>query len=365
MSKRKDISPITSPDFKQKEKVQRSDSSMMDIDNAHPVITEADNSGQSNPQSNSSSETVIEPMQKGRTTYAESVHSYAGSWDKGTTNMINVEITGLNGQAFKGTFNRSDGFELFEKALKLELDKLWGLSIWYQGTPRVRYKLKESIHLESTFPRDDFMYERAKDNLTDFINGRILGYRKPQELIPNETQFNPIGNTVRVNLYGCSYNFKREQVEEWIQHFGDQISAQEEIMDKDRPSFGTGDISVRVKLRKHIPQFLPMFGKRIRVAYRGMTSLCTNCFEPGHVRFKCTSERVSFVQYVKVFKRESTIPEHCFGNWARILENMERFGQRDRQSDRNRASKETPMKSIEEEQSQRDDNGQLEENTTN
>ncbi len=45
---------------------------MMNIDNAHPVITEADNSGQSNPQSNSSSETVIEPMQKGRTTYAES-----------------------------------------------------------------------------------------------------------------------------------------------------------------------------------------------------------------------------------------------------------------------------------------------------
>ena len=301
---------------------------------------------------------LTDPTERGKTTYAESVHSYAGSWDKGTTNMINVEITGLNGQPFKGTFNRSDGFELFEKALKLELDKLWGLSIWYQGTPRVRYKLKETIHLESAFPRDDFMYEREKDNQRDFINGRILGYRKPPEQRTDQSQFNPIGNTVRVNLYGCSYNFKREQVEEWIHHFGEQISAQEEIMDRERPSFGTGDISVKVKLRKHIPQFLPMYGKRIRVAYREMTSLCTNCFEPGHVRGGCTSERVPFVQYVKVFRRESSIPDHCFGNWARILENMERFGQENRQSDRTRASKETSMMSIEEEQSHRDETGQ-------
>ena len=141
MSKRKDISPITSPDLKQKEKILRSDSPKMDTDNSGPPVesTSHVNNENSRSQLDSGSKMLTDPTERGKTTYAESVHSYAGSWDKGTTNMINVEITGLNGQPFKGTFNRSDGFELFEKALKLELDKLWGLSIWYQGTPRVQW----------------------------------------------------------------------------------------------------------------------------------------------------------------------------------------------------------------------------------
>ena len=369
MNKRKDISPITSPEFKQKEKSARSQSPLTKINSSELDTTTMSDSGEKemveSQSSNDISRQILDQTQKGKATYAESVHSHAGSWDKGTTNMVNVEIIGLNGNAFKGTFNRSDGFELYEAALKLDLDKLWGLSIWYQGSPRVRFKLKEAIHLESTFQKEDFMYERKRDNQTDFINGRIIGFKKAPEATSEKTPFDPIGSIVRVNLYGCSYNFKREQVEEWIHHFGDQVSAQEEIMDRDRPTFGTGDLSVRVKLRKHIPQFLPMFGKRIRVAYRGMTSLCSNCFEPGHFRSDCAAEKVMFVQYVKVFRREAKLPEHCFGSWIRILENMEKYGNGGRSSEKIRASNETNLMSIEEETGHAEGIGQTDQDSCN
>lgn len=100
--------------------------------------------------------------------------------------------------------------------------------------------------------------------------------------------------------------------------FGNVFSY-EEIMDRDSPEYATGDISVKIKLRKDIPSFLPMYGKKIRVAYRGMKTVCSNCFDVGHIKANCESEQVSWIDYIKTL-RGSGFEDELFGSWIRLID---------------------------------------------
>ena len=62
-----------------------------------------------------------------------------------------------------------------------------------------------------------------------------------------------------------------------------------------------------------------MWGKRIRVYYRGVTKLCPNCFG-AHPRKNCRSEKVSWVQYVLRFmESHPDVPPEFYGKWWKIV----------------------------------------------
>ncbi len=46
---------------------------------------------------------------------------------------------------------------------------------------------------------------------------------------------------------------------------------------------GNGNLTARVRIAKPIPQLLPMSGREIKVYYCGITKLCINCYQPGHI----------------------------------------------------------------------------------
>ena len=75
-----------------------------------------------------------------------------------------------------------------------------------------------------------------------------------------------------------------------------------------------------MKLRKDIPQFLPMHGRKIRIYFKNMNKLCTNCYG-SHSRRQCTNERVPWVTYVRDFmKNNPEINEHYYGKWWDIVD---------------------------------------------
>ena len=62
-----------------------------------------------------------------------------------------------------------------------------------------------------------------------------------------------------------------------------------------------------------------MWGKRIRVYYRGVQKLCSNCFGP-HPRKNCRSERVTWVAYcLRFMESQKDIPEELYGKWWKVV----------------------------------------------
>jgi hypothetical protein len=79
-----------------------------------------------------------------------------------------------------------------------------------------------------------------------------------------------------------------------------------------------------MKLKKDIPQLLPMFGKRIRIYYRGVQKLCTKCFG-NHNRLHCRNDKVRWIDYVLRFiENNPDIPEEMYGRWWQVVN--EEFG---------------------------------------
>lgn len=66
-----------------------------------------------------------------------------------------------------------------------------------------------------------------------------------------------------------------------------------------------------------------MFGKRIRLYYRGIVKICTNSFGP-HARKSCNQEKVSWLIYVNdLMKARPEIPEEFYGKWANLVQEVQ------------------------------------------
>ena len=77
----------------------------------------------------------------------------------------------------------------------------------------------------------------------------------------------------------------------------------------------TGIYSVQMLIKRPIPQFLPMDGKRIKIYHRGIKRMCENCFGSGHYRAACPRAKVDWMAYVDYFIVESGFEEGMFGRW--------------------------------------------------
>jgi len=122
----------------------------------------------------------------------------------------------------------------------------------------------------------------------------------------------------------CGWKLTHEQVSKWASFYGNVLTKVTESQDDDldpdvRPednNVGCGNLQVTVKINKAIPQFLPMYGHKIRVYYKDIPRVCTNCYEAGHVRKSCTNTNKIWVHHVTEFISENErIPEECFGFW--------------------------------------------------
>jgi len=139
----------------------------------------------------------------------------------------------------------------------------------------------------------------------------------------------------------------KEQILNWMGKYGEIMSEPMDILDRECPDIATGDISVIMKLHKQIPSFLPMYGKKIRVAYRGMTTVCSNCYDVGHMQIGCENERTNYLDYVSMLMKTERFERNLFGNWAMRAEKYQTF--KEEQSRNNRRQKTRVHETIDEE----------------
>ena len=140
-------------------------------------------------------------------------------------------------------------------------------------------------------------------------------------------------NVYDVTISGCDYSVKEEEMMEWLRVYGETFGKLSENVHREeeyplaKPT-GNGTYTVKMRLDKPIPQFLPMYSKKVRVNYRSQQTMCTNCYG-RHPRKVCKSEKVPWMDYVVSFMRNNEdITNSMIGRWFDIAKEEKRVPSR-------------------------------------
>ena len=232
---------------------------------------------------------------------------------------ITVEIQKINGKPFKGqlTFNEAkDG--IFADCLDLNIKLIHGIRFRFNTFPTIKYKLKEQINVDELHNREYFEFNRhykmKGEWVTDVFECKIAGIRTNTG---DQAESDPDPNVRWVKIEWTDYAIEENLILDWLAYYGEPVGELSEELhpnsDSDADPIGNGTYSIKMRLRKDIPQLIPMWGKRIRVYYRGVQKLCSNCFGP-HPRKNCRSERVTWVAYcLRCMESQKDIPEELYG----------------------------------------------------
>ena len=123
---------------------------------------------------------------------------------------------------------------------------------------------------------------------------------------------------------GEPLNFDNREIDPWLAEYAEvQSELNEDVFENSEDSEGenaTRTYSIIIKLNLPIPHFLPIDGRRVKVHYRAMRKLCTNCFYQ-HLKINCKNEKVKWIDYVKWFvSKNPEFSNEQYGRWIQILE---------------------------------------------
>ena len=245
--------------------------------------------------------------------------------DGGLRDDLVVQCQTINGKPFRGTVTFKEAKFIFEDKLGYERSLLHSIRTYFNGCPVIKFKLNQQINIDDLVSVEYFELERkysiGKETKTDTIQCRIMGIRTMQ----SARYIDPSENNIRwVKIEGCEYTLEDSQILDWLKLYGDPVSPICEDIHEDSDSeaepIGNGTYSVKMKLDKDIPQFLPMYGRRIRVYYKGINKLCTQCFG-SHTRRQCQNAKVPWIHYVRDYmSNNKNVGEMLFGKWWDIID---------------------------------------------
>jgi hypothetical protein len=75
---------------------------------------------------------------------------------------------------------------------------------------------------------------------------------------------------------------------------------------------GLGSHLVTVKLSRRLPNWVPMFGMKVKLSYKGGWMACKSCFSQNKMEFGCIKRKWSY--YATQFKAENKDIDECMIN---------------------------------------------------
>ena len=157
----------------------------------------------------------------------------------------------------------------------------------------------------------------------DFVyDCSVRGIREEQ--VASQSHAGP--NYTWVTIENTDYQINCETITRWLSEFGTlvgELTLEKEDYEVTREEeeryqgviLGTGNLTVKMRLDHPIPQLLPMAGKRVKIYYKGIQKLCTNCLVPGHQKLQCPNTRKNWLNYVDYFMLSNELPEELYGKW--------------------------------------------------
>ena len=237
---------------------------------------------------------------------------------------IVVECQKLNDRPFKGTITFREATDvMFTRVMGFEYGELYSVRMRYSGCPTVRFKLKQQINIDDLISVEHFNIERRAPNSEeiDYISCKILGIRGMSS-VPH---YDGTENDIRwVKIEGTEYLLTEAEIRAGLEPFGELLTPIREDIhddsDDERGLIGNGTYSVKMRLQKPIPQFLPLCSRRIRIYHNGITKLCSNCYG-RHTRRQCRNQKRQWIEYVRDFMLEhENLQEEYYGKWWDIID---------------------------------------------
>jgi hypothetical protein len=236
--------------------------------------------------------------------------------DPSKGSLIRFEVLEINGKQFFGSLSEIEIIYIWEKVLGRSKDEIFAMSYNRSLTRnfKVTFKLCEKVETFEIYPEATFEFHRARDsgneNDFDVLLCRFIGYSsvKPAE----------IGQLTRITVKTNDFTIEADQILPWLAKFGSVAAAG----DYERNSVGVrSDVfETEILLKEHVPEYLPIAGRKALVNYPGIPRSCNNCYGTGHVKRSCKSRKKEWVQHVKEMRATGRFEDEIFGGWIAIIE---------------------------------------------
>ena len=240
---------------------------------------------------------------------------------------IVITPTHFNNKPFKGFVTEKEA-EIISKAIGLkESENHHGTSFYRNEKDElfITYRLKHTMSHEEILSSINkyFWFDKvSKVGNLDKISGQVVHPqmgedmdRHQEEVDDDRTKGARSGNlddTKDVRIDGCNYEISEHELRKWIELYGEIKSDIDEIAqpgESEEEAVGTGSYTIKVKLKRSIPNILPIGGLRVKFTYNGVKKQCKNCYEYHRSRKSerneskpnYTCEKKSYEQYVEIF----------------------------------------------------------------
>jgi hypothetical protein len=231
--------------------------------------------------------------------------------------LFRFEVIGQNDKRFYGSLSECEILLIWEKVLGRGRDEIFAMSYNRSLTRnfKVTIKLNSVLVPKEVYPESNFVYYRkaapdAPEEEDVAIHCKILGYEdeRPVEL----------GKLHRITAKTNDFVVKPAEIQAWLAKFGTVSSK----FDYVRNSMGLrSDIfETEIALNSHVPEYLPIAGRKVQIYYPGIPRSCNNCYQEGHVKRNCKSKKIDWLQRVIQIRQSGKFEDELFGGWIALIE---------------------------------------------
>jgi len=230
---------------------------------------------------------------------------------------IIIETFGINDVEFFGTLTDEELIFIWEKILQRSVAEIFGMKTKRSMARHFRaiFVLNSKLDLDKTNLSEVFVYRRKKPDAkteddVDNIHCRLIGFDRPR---PAE-----IGQLVRVTASTVEFMVSPNDIIAWLSKFGSVNTHFQYV--KNAVGIRTDVIETEIHLKSHIPEYLPIGGKKVLINYPGIKRMCINCYREGHMKRNCKGRRVEWLSKVEEMRKSGLYEDSLFGEWATILD---------------------------------------------
>jgi len=232
----------------------------------------------------------------------ESCESTFEEEEMSKVSIVVYRVSSRNDEIFKGALDYAQALKVWTDGLKFHDAWLFGIGLVQSKNKPFLLDYKLNGTLET-------------DKLPATFNVTIDGANYKCELVPGQAEPVNIGEVAAVRITKTRWRLSPEQINNWMSIYGQVIKPP---VYEDAPgvkNIKSDTLVCSVLLKKHIPNLLPAYGRRMNVLYAGQPLTCSKCFVGGHVRAQCPNAQKDWLlDYVRSFYEEGTT-SMLLGRW--------------------------------------------------
>jgi hypothetical protein len=237
------------------------------------------------------------------------------SYETDLDTLVKIELLTINGKPFLGQVLDDELLYIWVKVFNRDIEELFGVTSTKSLTRNVRgtYKLKKATKLSEIVDSGEFSYEKfLDDGQSEVVTGKILGF--------GALKAAEIGELTRVTVK-TNFGVEADGVINWLRLYGIITSKYDFTASNNVGNTGIRSdvLQAEIVLKKHIPEYLPMYGQKVVVHYPGIPRMCNRCYTIGHMSRDCNNIKKDWIEYVNSLVEDGVNIE-MVGSWKQAIQ---------------------------------------------